>query len=336
MVGMWPLLLCIAAGCHPTPTATPAPASASSCAADALAGCEQALLSASDDTFSEQLARYAQTSTGKPYAALLEQLRAAPAGTVWLADPGAAAAPDGILQLAAPPPPRSVPRPRLLLRILRAAERDHALLATTTQLSQLFPRDVLAPYTLGLPAVLHAAADQLTFDRALASHLRKALVAAGRYDYVAAADEADALQRMLKQHSSQPPSEAQLRARFALDRLSSAGLTLQVEAAQQLAPLPSPLPELSGGYADLLAIGVSTDGAAEAYRRRRARLQALLGAPTMALLDAHYSTHPCPIRQLPPMDRVDHLLFAYELAMALDPHAAPGDKPAAGMMALLP
>ncbi|MFP6687601.1 MAG: hypothetical protein VB934_22975, partial [Polyangiaceae bacterium] len=139
-------------------------------------------------------------------------------------------------------------------RIIELARREgvrHVFRIRGRESWQAFPRDPLAPWTLGLPAVIAADEAHLAEDHAIAETLRRALQYASRFDYVAAADEID----ILHQSVGKASAEAGWRVRLAIGLFERAGVARRF--GKPLAPvqvLPSPI---RSPYAAWLAIRVS-------------------------------------------------------------------------------
>ncbi len=274
----WSLVvsLCLAAGCAPK---TPA-------IADGSTASSHAQKSASD------------------WRAITGAMQRAKGGALVLFDGKAPSTTLSHVRLTADPQ-RSVSAERH--RILELARREgvrHVLRIRGRESWQAFPRDPLAPWTLGLPAVIAADEAHLAEDHAIAETLRRALQYASRFDYVAAADEIDILHKSVGKASA----EAGWRARLAIGLFERAGVARRF--VKPLAPvqgLPSPI---RSPYAAWLAIRVSETGRKASFSSLMDRVKPHLDERRAAITRRlHDPVERCPADLLVPMERPSDLVF---------------------------
>ncbi|WP_437737677.1 hypothetical protein [Sorangium sp. So ce1335] len=347
----------LAAGCGGAGTPGAAPSAAARCDPAHLEPCERALAAAvAEGRAARELAvgyveARAARNAGDPWALLLRDLdrrgRPRPSAAV-VVEAGAAAAggargggaADAVWIRAAPlPAPGALEAEALLLALGEALGYEHIVLARARGGAvQLFPRDPLAPFMAGVAPIARADASlaRAADDIALAALVRRAFGAAGAFRYVEAARAADDLAAAVE--GRDPDDEPALRGRYALQLLATAGIALDDEGERGATGAPAaarqgaPPARETTPYGDLLRVRTARDGRA-AWRARGASV--LRGAPAdrrAALDDLLGKARGCGRGLAPPMEGPRDLVFAAELAAALDP----GDRaaaPAAGSAA---
>lgn len=195
----------------------------------------------------------------------------------------------------------------------------------------LFVRDPFFPYLAGLfPKVLvednAASADG---DAALDDTIRSAFSAAGNFLYVDAAAHADRLRTLTVARTS--ITGPVLRARFALDLLASAGVSLEApEGAPELAPLENP-PDVprESAYHDFLWVRTAADPT-DVFQAKSARILAALPEnkeqTKRALFASLYrKTGDCSPLPLPVIEEAPDLILSNRLAGALQRGDAKAD-----------
>jgi hypothetical protein len=318
-------------GCAHASAPKPSAPAHPECRSGDLAACERAILRAKPAELGVLLHAY-DAARGTPgWRQLFDALRGA--GDVPVVAHASPTGPEVAgarrVRLPAGPAPSRATLAELLLALGRNAGAAHVVLVAP-EATHLFPRDPLAPFALGLDAELAAEATSLAEEVAVHGAIGATFAALARGDYAAALAArnrlADAAQKLA------PRSETASRARYALALGARAALgeppPLSVETA---AP--------STAYAALLAVETATDRAA-AWRIHRARVVAGVDPARAALLDRRYApasregsdAPSCPPPLAPPMERVGDILFAGELARALDTTSPPRE----GALALGP
>ena len=225
----------------------------------------------------------------------------------------------------------------MLLTLARLAGRSQLFFADGKQLTQLFPQDVLAMHCLELEPTLALEREQIAGAIELAAAVRKASAAAGKSDYVSAARLVDALGSKIT--ATGPSSEPGLRARVAQVVFGRAGIRLSdLDDEKQDKPQPPPWPRVSSAYADYLIVRLAPTKQQHAqYQQRRDRIIATASPERVALLDVMYGPpDACPVPVVPSMGQPSDLLFAGQLALALDDKATPGGAPRGGKLLLEP
>lgn len=228
-----------------------------------------------------------------------------------------------------PGDPKVVSADDLLLALGRAKNRPHLVVAGKRP-RILFPRDSLGSVLGFADAVLAVDPQQREADLALVRGVDETIAHADAFDYVSAAEGADALHDALLAPGGS--REIRWRARMALDVLRNTSVALETPEGRELPELPPVVPG-SSPYADLLAHRLF--GGEDAHWR--SRQQAILsGVPEdrRAAVRQYFAPVACPDPFVPPMDRLSDLIFAARYAAALDREAAPGAEPAAGKLAL--
>ncbi len=305
---------------------------------DDAAGCERAVLAASDEALPKVLARLEAVTGDGALGRLYDALRASPARTVVLgAAPSDVGADDlgGAAVGHAPLPGASVavPLDALLVRLGRATGKSHVLVLGDDP-RQLFPVDGLAPHMLGLAPRVALAPKAAGQAIAIATKLEPAVSAAATFDYVKAATSAVALRELVA--TVPVANEGAMRARFGLWLLGSAGITL-ASADDAAAPTPSASfpARQSSPYAELLAVHLSRPAHAAAWRAREQRIVTGMSADRVAALRRLYAEEDsCPGPLAPPIEHPADVAFASLLALSLDTEAAPDAAPAAGKLPL--
>ena len=214
----------------------------------------------------------------------------------------------------------------LLLALAGAAGYRHVihLRPAPGALTQLFPRDPLAPFTAGLTPLLRddAGVAQLADDIALESALRSAFEAASAYRYLEASRAADTLTALLdRRDRSREPT---LRAREALQLLNNAGIVLDAPGADESDKPPPPAEKeppptpTDTPYGDLLRVLTAKDGRKE-WEVRGASILEGIAADRRELVTALYArSRDCQVEgRPPPMEGLRDLFFANRLAGAL-------------------
>jgi len=330
-VGLW-VLCCLVAlcSCGAPPLEPNAGAGQDRCASDDLAGCENALLTASGEAVADLVDSYSRARNDESWSKVWEALRSGK-GALWIGD----AAPSSMQRVALPAPPVAIDGDALLLALGKAAGRPHVLVSRADEMVQLFPVDVLAPHLLELPAMITTDRALVDDDTRVAATVRAAISAAQSFDYVAAATQADRLFAMV---ASRPhDDEAAMRARRAIALLDNAGIALvqrtDDERDNSDADEAVDFGDRSTAYADLLAVLAAKPDSQAEWTRRRARITAGMSADRVRLLTHLYGDdEPCAPPQPPPMDSRGDLLFASLVPASLDTQAAPGDVPTAGKL----
>jgi hypothetical protein len=331
----------LAASCGAPSPGPQNPAAAALCAAAHLDTCERRLTQALAqgaplrDLAAAYASARAERDAQDPWARLFRDLDRAPHPTAALLTEGppppvAAAAiarlGDAARALTLPPLPRpdAISPDELLLALAGAAGYHHLVRIRKSPdgITQLFPNDPLAPFTAGLPAVVRddSALAHLADDLALAASIHAAFDAAGASRYVDAAHEADRLTARLEPRD--PSAEPSLRARYALQILGNAGLTLDPasDAKGELPPLSDAPPPAASDtpYGDLLRVRTGKDEG-RAWEARRATILASLPADRRDDVASLFSRAraACADGRPPPMTGVADLIFANKLAGAL-------------------
>ena len=338
------LLGALVQGCSAAPLASASVPSDALCAADRIDACEKRL--AGDEPGRELVAAYAAARAARdaadPWALLWRELAAAPgdarSAALLLVEGGAAVdkAMAGkaarVIEIAVLPAPGAITAEDLLLVMASAARVDHLVRvrASPAEVTQLFPRDPLAPFLAGLhPAVRDdASVAHLEADVALARAVRAAFDAASAFRYLDAASEAEKLSALLDPRDPRAPSV--LRARYALQLLNAAGLVLDAEGtpvAPSATPAPDPPPPAAGDtpYSAYLRVLTARDQRKEWEARAAFVLPAVAADRREALAALFARARDCDALRAPPMEARSDLVFAGRLAGALARDAvAPG------------
>jgi hypothetical protein len=336
MLALWFVIL-LAVACTKPPSVVSAPGEVD-CTADALDQCEAALLNAPVEQVESLVTRYAAAREMPAYLNLWGILGAAKGQPILLAAQEDAI--DGIERAVLPPPPLHVSLDALVLALARAAGRPHVLVRDEAGMRQLFPDDRLAARLGSLAPIVAATPERAVADVSLAAALRTSVDRARVFDYVGAAEEAEALRRQLDGRARD--DEAAMRARYALSLLDGAGIGLQDSASDEddgvVAAEPDEVPPFSDKttpYAALLAVHLAGDARQASYKQFRAAIAEGLGAERIGVLDQMYGgDESCPVPFAPPMKDAGDLLFAGPMVRSLDVDAEPGKAPAAGKLAL--
>jgi hypothetical protein len=339
----------LAASCGAPSPAPPNPAAPALCAAAHLDTCERRLaqalaegaLALPRDLAAAYASARAERDPEDPWARLFRDLDRAPHPAAAILAEGSLPAPVSAAAAAATtrlgdaaraltltplPRPDAISPDDLLLALAGAAGYRHLVRIRPGPdgITQLFPNDPLAPFTAGLPAVLRddeaLALAHLADDLALAASIRAAFDAAGASRYVDAAHEADRLTALVQKRDLW--TEPALRARYALQILGNAGLTLDPANDAQGEPPEAgdaPAPAAEGTpYGDLLRVRTSKDELRE-WEARRAKILAAIPADRREDVAALFSRSraACADGRPPPMAGVRDLIFANKLAGAL-------------------
>ncbi len=192
--------------------------------------------------------------------------------------------------------------------------------SAAVRVDEIFAADPLAPFVAGVGSAVRddGAIDRLAADVALEASVRRALGHASAFRYVEAAREADTLEALL---TSRPvASEPTIRARYALDVLASAGISL--ESASKPAfdpgnatPLPAPT-DAETPYGALLRVRSAKDERA-AWAGRMKTIAARLPAGRQAVLGALFEDAACSAHAPPPITGPRDLVLLGRLPGAL-------------------
>jgi hypothetical protein len=346
------LLVCMAAaiGCEPQRPADSAVGGAPGrCTIDDPRACEQAILAAKPAEVPSLLERYDRAlglpaeggGPGASWSGIWAWLQASPDRLALALDAAAQApgreADEDRLTLSDGLEPRSLGTRRQLWLALgdKAGRRRVILLAHDGARAvawHLYGRDPLGPHLLGLEGVAAGSAEpaRLAHDLGLDRLVNESLLAAGSFDYAAAATKAEQLRSLLAAAPAAGDEEPTLRARCALRLLETAGIALERPAGETVEPSAGPrvAPPHPGGapgsaQADLIRVQLADEGFEAQWSARRANIVAGLSQDRVAMLDELYRpADRCPSFVAPPMDRPGDLLFGRRLAMAFDPDPA--------------
>lgn len=298
------------------------------------ASCEAALAAGGADA-DARLADEAMAARppGDPWRALWEDARAARPDEATLvvveggAHPGAVGGARVVRAAPLGEPARGVEPLALLSGLAAAAGYRHVVVLRADGALELFPADPLAPFAPAVPAVLRSARLDAGRAAALARAVEATLEAAARFDYVAAADEAERLSSAVAAADVDAPSA--VRARFARSLLERAGVAL--------VPLPT-APRLPAPSASAAASPYEAFLRIELAERRdeaaRALGKAVIDAspePLRAALEARLAPRGtcAPPPAPPPFTAPGSLLHLGLLGAALTPI---GELPAAGRL----
>lgn len=346
--------VCACAGAPPTPP--PEAAAHPLCDRAHLDACERRLAAIDDVDHHALAADYAAARADRdaadPWAAMFRELdRGSHPAAVIVGDRGAAvdAARLGeavrFVVVTSLPRPAALDEDALLIALAGAAGYRHVIRihASPTAVFQLFPRDPLAPFLGGLPAVARddAALAHLGDDVALAAAVDEAFEAAGAFRYVDAARAADRLEAQLA--SRDPLAETSLRARYARQLLGNAGILLDAADQRDERPAPPPIPEAPAPagtdtpYGDQLRVHLATSARLE-WDRRGAKILAAIAEDRRADVAAlRAAPRECDAaRRPPPMEGLRDLVFAHQLSGALVRDEASLKRGAAGGFLPLP
>lgn len=350
-------LVALVSACSGAPPASPPKLAAHAlCEGAHLDACERRLVDADADDLHavavDYVAARAERDSADPWATVFRELDRGPhPAAAIVGDPHAATAAAKLGEAARFVAAPTLPRPALLdedallVALAGAAGYRHVIhvRGPSAAITQLFPRDPLAPFLGGLPPRVRddAALAHLGDDVALAAAIDEAFEAAGAFRYVDAARAADRLESLLLPRD--PLAETSLRARYARQLLGNAGLVLDAgdqrddhAAPPPIAEAPAPAPT-DTPYGDQLRVHLATSARAEWARRgstilaaiaddRRDDVAALEGAPTECSAE----------RRPPPMEGLRDLVFAHRLAGALVHDEATSKRGAAGGFLPLP
>ena len=364
------LLLCVlgAAGCEPQKPADSAVGSAAErCSVNDLGACEEAIRAAKPADVAGLAGRYDRAlglpgdgqGQGASWAGLWTWLQTSPdrPGLVLAAatEPSSREPDEDRLRVSPELAARLRGARRLLLALADKAGRRRVVLLAHDGAGEvawhLYGRDPLAPHLLGLEGIATASAEpaRLAHDLGLDRLVNESLLAAGSFDYAAAATKAEQLRAMLATAPAAADEEPTLRARCTLRLLEAAGIALERPAgetgetpAEPLVAPPHPADAASSAQADLIRVQLSDEGFEAQWSARRANIVAGLSKDRVAMLDELYRPAArCPSFVTPPMDRPGDLLFGRRLALAFDPdparHAAqPGGARGLGIDEWLP
>ncbi len=329
------LIVAVACGGAPGSSLRPGP-DTSACAPTSLPACERAIGQAvavgddagplvrayvkaraeadDDDAFGralEALSRAAKTRR----AALLVEPRGAPPR---LPDAEIVKV-DGALSTKVPEELHAV-----TVALAEAAGLDYLAVAREGAVWRYFPKDPLAPLSLGLVPVARAEDPAAVgTDVAVEAALRDAVRAARAFDYVGAAKAIDRLDALAR---ARPTYDAQtLRATVASSflMLSAPRPLFEEEGSTPAATPPAPRPDETP-YVDLLRAR-SDPRSAKAYAARRSRILRAIGAELHPAVDALFGDLPtsgCDVVVPPPISTQRELAFARLLGGALQPARA--------------
>ena len=282
---------------------------------------------------------FRELDRGPHPAAAIVGVGAAPAGAVKL---GEAAR---IVAVASLPKPALLDEDALLLALAGAAGYRQVIRiqGSPAVITELFPRDPLAPFLGGLSPVVRddAALAHLGDDLALAAAVDEAFEAAGAYRYIDAARAADRLEALLAPRD--PLAETSLRARYARQLLGNAGLLLDAEdpgddklAASTIPDAPAPAPA-DTPYGDQLRVHLAKSARVE-WDRRGSKILAAIAEDRRDDVAALWAApKECnAARRPPPMERLRDLVFAHRLSGALIRDEATLKRGAAGGFLALP
>ena len=340
------------------PAAPPKTASHPLCDGARLDACERRLVAAEAAELHALAADYAAARADRdaadPWAAMFRELDRGPhplaaivsdrGATIDATKLGDAARSVVVTPL---PRPAALAEETLLEALAGAAGYRHVIRvhASPVAVLQLFPRDPLAPFLGGLPAVVRddAALAHLGDDVALAASVDEALTAAGAFHYVDAARAADRLEALLAPRDAL--AETSLRARYARQLLGNAGILLDAAEQRDDKPTPTPTPIAEAPapssrdtpYGDQLRVHLATSARVE-WDRRGATILAAIAEDRRADVAALWSTpRACDAdRRSPPMEGLRDLVFAHRLAGALIRDDASLKRGAAGGFLPLP
>ena len=295
------------------------------CSAADLATCERAMLTASDADLPALLRAYSDAAGAPSWLDLWRTMRSGVRKPLLLAA-GTNPAPAGFDRAALPPAPRGVARERLLARLGAGAGRRLLAIVHDSTVTLVFPDDALATTELALTPMVRGSREHLAEDAALAALVDTCVSTAARFDYLHAAAAAEQLLASVQRAEGLP--ESRLRALRALALLSSADLL------PDDAHLPSPSVErASSAYAGLMLAQLASEPAAT-WARYRALVAHDVGPARATLLDAMFAQDRCSAPMAPPIEGIGDVLFAPQLARALDASSAPGSAAATGKLAL--
>ncbi len=179
-----------------------------------------------------------------------------------------------LIKLDPLPSPASISTDALLVAVGEAAHLDIIVRARAVstevhrenplpEVTEIFPRDPLAPFMMGLPPLVRDdhALSHLDADLELASAIRAAVDHASVFRYVEAAKEAEHIETLIR--SRDPNVETTLRGRYVASLLASAGISFEATApGATLAALGDPtLPEATTTtpYGDVLRLRETKD-----------------------------------------------------------------------------
>jgi hypothetical protein len=329
-------------GCGAAPPAPRVPAAEGACVAEGLAACEARL--ADDGAGRELIAAYAAARAARDPADAWAALWRALAETPPDAKPRALVLVEGgaavdravtskaarVIETAGLPAPGALAAEELLLVMARAAGFDHVIRARAAELTQLFPRDPLAPFQAGLRPVVRddGSLAHLEADVTLARLVRAAFDAASALRYVEAARAADALSAALA--GRDPAAPAALRGRYALQLLGAAGLALDAEEgsapaapAVPAAPAASAPSTADTPYTRYLRVLTARDPRKAWEPHAALVLPGIAADRRDAVTSLFARSRDCEALHAPPMDGPRDLVFATRLAGALSRDARP-------------
>lgn len=203
------------------------------------------------------------------------------------------------------------------------------------EVTQIFPKDPLAPFMAGLPPVVRSddALTRLAADLELAAAIRTAVEHASAFRYLDAAREAEHIEGMMRSRDTN--AEPTLRARYLLSLLAGAGIAF--EASPEPTPALDDDPTLPSAlyttpYGDLLRVRAVKDERA-AFRAVGERIVAALPEDKRAAMRALYApAESCLEVSIDSFDAPDDLFLAYWVGRRLAPSLAKtGSGKAAGL-----
>lgn len=318
------------------------------CAAGDVAGCERALLQAEPPRLATLLGAYDRAlvaergdtgSSEHGWGALWTALAAHPARPAVIHDGShaerIAGLPGDELILAADLRPRSLPTEQLILTLAVAAKRPHVVVLAGPHdapvAQHLLPGDLLAAHLPALPAQVFGLPERarLAADVELSLTLRRALDAARRFAYLAAAEQTERLQSLVA--TAPPDAEPTLRGRYGLSLLQTAGIALEPaaerppESSPSSAPAGAPDDAPRSAQGEYLRVVLAGSDAAGAWSQKRAAIAPHLSADRLTLLDEAFARPgQCIETPPPPMAEPSDLVFAHHLSRALDPEPLSG------------
>lgn len=200
------------------------------------------------------------------------------------------------------------------------------------EVTQIFPRDPLAPFMAGLPPAIRddGALAHLDADIDLVAAIRVAVDHASAFRYVDAAREAERIEGLVV--SRDPNAETTLRAKYVVSLLAGAGIAFEAAAGSSSAAQTNPtVPDASQAtpYGDLLRVRATKDERA-AFREVGERIVAALPEDKRAAMRALYAPEEaCVDVPLDGFDAPDDLFLANWIGRKLSPSlagssAAPG------------
>ncbi len=345
-------------GCGPSPsTATPAQhGSGGTCSAAHIEQCEHKIAldlarqDLSRNTVADYLYARKQIDPNDPWVQLFDQLSAASKASpaikaIWIDSRPAAAGssrPSSRAYAAITAKnltaPAHLSQEELLIAIGQAFSLHSLFYARDDYTLQLFINDPLYPFLVGLTPAVLAEGDTASADSDIGidTELRLAFEAAAAFQYVNAARHADLLRELVVKRPNTTGSS--LRARFALDLLASAGVSLEpAKDAPDLVPLDTIPPDLphTPAYHELLWVRTAANPS-QVFQSKGPHILAGIREnkeqTKKALLSSIYrKTGDCSPGPLPLIEYPSDLIFTSRLASSL---ARPDHQPDASHLAL--